>query len=83
MPADEQRIAAAIGELDARGKELYVEALGQGYKNEICPECGAVFLAHHHLTRCQSPTCPMKARGVDGKLEPTILEQLLAKCEDE
>lgn len=51
---------------------LHQEAIGEGYKDEVCPKCGAIFLAHHHLLDCPDRDCPMK--GNDGK---SILEMLL------
>ena len=55
--------------------ELHQEALAQGYKDETCSECKMLFLAHKHLIRCDSTTCPMK----DGK--GTLLEQLVKETE--
>lgn len=55
-------LAAAIFEAlrKASDEKLHEEALAQGYKDENCSECGTLFLAHKHLVRCNSSTCPMK-----------------------
>lgn len=57
--------------LDSKAK--HQEALAEGYKDEVCPKCGAVFLAFHHFVMCDDENCPMK----DGN--PSLLEQLLGK----
>lgn len=41
-------------------KEKQEQAEKEGYKSEVCGECGGVFLAFHHFTACRSETCPMK-----------------------
>lgn len=73
--ATKEEIATAMGiwqaanpTLDAEKK--HQEALAEGYKDEVCPKCGAVFLAFIHFVMCSDAGCPMK----DGK--PSLLEQI-------
>lgn len=42
---------------DEYWQEKQKEAMGEGYKNEVC-SCGATFLAFHHMTNCQEKECP-------------------------
>lgn len=51
---------------------LHNEGVKEGYKAEVClaEACGAVFLAHHHFTRCNRNDCPMN----DG--QGTMLERM-------
>jgi hypothetical protein len=78
-PATKEEIAAkltlcklhnpTVDDFDERLKR----ALANGYKNEICLECGTTFLAFHHLVKCTKAfdnSCPMVAKG-----EPTLLER--------
>lgn len=48
---------------DLKVRERHKEALAEGYKDEKCLKCGTVFLAHHHMVRCDDPNCPMKTPG--------------------
>lgn len=36
------------------------EALKEGYKDEKCEKCNAIFLAYHHWVRCDNEDCPMR-----------------------
>lgn len=40
-------------------RDKQAEAVAEGYKSEICGQCGACFLAFHHWTTCQQEGCPM------------------------
>lgn len=51
-----------------RAKEQ--KAVSEGYKAEICGECGTTFCAFHHYTTCNDKNCPMN----DG--QGTILDRL-------
>jgi len=73
--ADKAKIDLALSALNGDQKKLHAEAVAEGYKDELCPECGVVFLAFHHFIRCQSETCPMKLRDKGGHA-PTFLEML-------
>ena len=46
-------------------------ALADGYKDETCPRCGAVFEAQIHFIRCDAKPCPM----VSTKDPRTLLER--------
>lgn len=39
---------------------LHSKAIEEGFKDEVCPKCGIIFLAHHHMTNCPDSDCPMK-----------------------
>lgn len=52
-------IQEEIDSLSETDKKLHDESLSEGYKDEICPTCGVVFLAHKHLVRCYIKPCPM------------------------
>ena len=54
-------------------EELHKEALAEGYKDEKCPTCGTMFLAHHHFVICDQSSCPMKST-IDTK---SVLEHVL------
>jgi hypothetical protein len=69
------KIDQALSAMNENEKKLHAQALAEGYKDELCPECGVVFLAFHHFIRCQSETCPMKLRDGGGHA-PTFLEML-------
>lgn len=45
------------------------EALDEGYKDEVCPKCGTVFLAHHHFVKCPEKSCPMRDPNSKSLLE--------------
>lgn len=38
---------------------LQREALAQGYKDEMCSRCGALFKAYIHFIHCDARPCPM------------------------
>jgi ribosomal protein S27AE len=40
---------------------LRQEALEVGYKDQVCPTCNTVLLAHHHFLRCDHGDCPMRS----------------------
>lgn len=61
--------------VDIEDKQAQAEA--DGYISEVCGECGCVFLAFHHFTRCRSETCPMKDDG-SGK---SVLEHIFDDIE--
>lgn len=67
MTTDQKKIELALVQLDDDGRKRHTEALGQGYKDEVCGECGTVLLAHHHAIRCNSQTCPMATKHPDGR----------------
>lgn len=48
------------------------QALADGYKDETCPKCGALFEAQIHFVRCDAKPCPM----VSTKDPRTIFERL-------
>lgn len=52
-------------------KDLYLKAIEEGYKDEICGKCRQYFAAYKHFVRCEQKDCPMK----DGK--PSLLNRLL------
>jgi len=71
---DDILIHRAIGRMPMYRLKEYGEALKAGHKDEICPKCDTVFLAHHHLIQCMHARCgdcPM----VDGG--PSLLQRLL------
>lgn len=79
-PTSEERISAAVNQLDEAGRELYTQAISEGYKDEICPhpDCGVVLLAHKHYLHCDPRLCPMASRldpNSDGSSK-TLLEKL-------
>jgi ribosomal protein S27AE len=58
MDAIELRVA----QLDDDTKKLREQAIAQGYKDDICPKCSTVLLAHHHFVACnyaRTNNCPM------------------------
>ena len=57
-------------------EEKLDEAKKEGYKTEIC-ECGATFMAFHHMLDCRQAECPMKSSNL------SILDQIAAKFEEE
>jgi len=63
-------IQRRLDEMTANEAELRAAAIEEGYKDEVCADCGVVFLAHHHFVSCPRLDCPMK----DGK--PSLLDQL-------
>lgn len=64
------RLRCPSVDMDAK----HQEALAEGYKDEICPKCKTVLLAHHHLVNCPDSSCPMRAK--DGK---SLLEMILGE----
>ena len=61
---NEEKIQLYINCLDDKGKELLKEAIEvDGYKNEVCSKCGAVYLAHIHFVMCFDDSCPMKSKS--------------------
>lgn len=51
-----------LQELDKEGLRLRNEAMAEGHKDEKCPKCETILLAHHHLIICEyasSGNCPM------------------------
>lgn len=55
-------IEKILTELDKEELRLRNEAITEGYKDERCPKCKTVFLAHKHLVRCEHAphgNCPM------------------------
>lgn len=67
MTADQEKIDIALAQLDGHGKILHDEAIGEGYKDEVCGECKTVLLAHQSFIRCGSKTCPKITRHPDGR----------------
>lgn len=48
--------------LDKEELRLRNEGVAEGYKDEKCPKCDTIFLAHKHLIMCEhasSGNCPM------------------------
>ena len=41
--------------------DLHAQAIAEGYKDEVCKECGVMFLAHIHFIRCDHSKCPMSS----------------------
>ena len=72
---DHDRIHATLKTLNAEDQTREVKALGEGYKDEVCPECKTVLLAFHHFIRCNSGTCPLKLRDSDGHA-PSLLDMM-------
>lgn len=69
------RITSAVDNLTDTEHKSYVQALSEGYTDEVCPKCEQVMLAHHHFVRCQNAahgSCPMVPQG--GK---SLLERLM------
>lgn len=54
-----KQIKAAIAALSPELKVKHDECVAQGYKDEHCPKCKVVFLAHHHFVRCENKPCAM------------------------
>jgi len=50
-------------------ERLHADALANGYKDETCPHCGAVFLAHIHFIRCDHRPCPMISQPQKSAME--------------
>jgi len=75
-------IEEAIRNLSPELKEKHKKALAEGYKNEICPECKTVLLAHHHFLMCakvREGKCPMVSKSNP----KSLLEQILPDDIDE
>jgi hypothetical protein len=51
-------------------KEKETKAIQEGYKDEVCGQCGSIFLAFQHFTTCNDENCPMN----DG--QGSILDRL-------
>lgn len=68
---EQKRIDAAIGALSLADVDRHNEAIKEGYKDEACPKCGAIFLAHHHLVNCTNApnNCPMVGSGSKSIIE--------------
>jgi uncharacterized C2H2 Zn-finger protein len=49
------------------------QAIAEGYKDEACPKCGAVFEAQIHFIRCDAKPCPM----VSTQEPRTLLQRLI------
>ncbi len=82
MQTDQEMISAEISRLSRNVKELHVEALKNGYKDEVCPKCKCVLLAHISFLTCQANECPMKIRDGNGKT-PTLLEMMVNGVPDQ
>lgn len=83
-PANTEEVEAAIalrvsiGSITAEEfKKLYDEAVGEGYKDEVC-RCGTIFLACSHFVNCASPDCPMKTKGGSSLLRALLGEEEVA-----
>ena len=61
-----------VGEFRLRKEQAEKE----GYKNEVCGECGGVFLAFHHFLTCRQDGCPM--RDQSGK---SVLDHMVESLE--
>lgn len=55
--------------------KLHREAVEQGYKDETCGKCGAIFYAHKHMIICQNLPCPMAST----KDTRSVFERLTAE----
>lgn len=55
----DKRIENAIALLDDATRLEHDKCIAEGLKDEICPQCGEVFLAHIHFIRCNMKGCPM------------------------
>ena len=76
MTTNEEKIQKVLACMTENEKKLWKEAIAQGYKDEVCSECGTVILAFHHFLRCKSETCPMKEKDSSGKTH-SLLEKLI------
>ncbi|KKN33860.1 hypothetical protein LCGC14_0799400 [marine sediment metagenome] len=74
METDADLISNAVASLTDIQRQSYVQALEDGYKDEVCTKCKTVMLAHHHFVRCPQAahgSCPMVANP------KSLLEQLM------
>jgi len=71
-----EKVKTEVNKLGPKETVLHNEALEDGYKDEICPKCGIVFLAHFHFVNCEKihcGECPMVAKDTK-----SLLHQILA-----
>ncbi len=76
--AQRHKIKKAISELSLSLSEKHKEALKEGYKDELCPKCGAVYLAHHHFVACglaRCGECPMVSKSDPRSLLKQLMEE--------
>ncbi len=66
---NEVTLQQAIVALGSHERSLREKALEQGCRDETCPRCGTLFLAHKHFIKCEEADCPM----IDPTL-PTALD---------
>lgn len=76
---DEDKINAAIKILTPKQLKLHKKAIEiDGYKDEICPKCGVVFLAHYHFVNCHHAhcgKCPMVRTNSESLLKMLLGEK--------
>lgn len=70
-----KEIKLAISNLSPALKIEHDKCLAKGYKDEHCPKCNAIALAHHHFIDCSNNPCPMS----NGK---TFLDMFLEYVEN-
>lgn len=72
-----KKILQAITNLNEDQKGYRKRMLKEGKKDDVCPKCLQVFLAHHHFINCveaRCDKCPMVKPGTK-----SLLEQALGK----
>jgi hypothetical protein len=52
-------IETAISLLDEKTKQEHDKCIKEGLKDEFCPKCNRLFLAHIHFIACDNDQCPM------------------------
>lgn len=62
LPVSTSELNCELSKLGDGGLKRHSDALAEGYKDEKCPKCKTIFLAHMHLVRCEHAphgNCPM------------------------
>lgn len=73
----EKQIKAAVALLDQAAKKDHDNCIKEGLKDEFCPKCNRLFLAHYHFVRCENKPCPMS----NGKTFLEMLGEVIEKEE--
>lgn len=55
----DERLKLALNNLSPELKVEHDKCIAEGLKDEFCPKCDRLFLAHHHFVRCNEKSCPM------------------------